>query len=42
MPAEKTAIIPMALRLMELPFEMSVASHRKIRHALYGNVAELL
>jgi predicted O-methyltransferase YrrM len=42
MPGEKTAIIPMALRLMKLPFEMSVASHRKIRRALYGSVAELL
>jgi predicted O-methyltransferase YrrM len=42
MPGEKTAIIPMALRLMKLPFEMSVASHRKIRRALYENIAELL
>ncbi len=42
MPGEKTAIIPMALRLMKLPFEMSVASHPKIRRALYGNVAGLL
>jgi predicted O-methyltransferase YrrM len=42
MPGEKTAIIPMALRLMKLPFEMGVASHRKIRRALYWNVAELL
>ena len=42
MPGKKTAIIPMALRLMKLPFEMSVATHRKIRRVLYENLAELL
>jgi len=42
MPGKKTAIIPMALRLMRLPFEMSVSSHRKLQHALDESIVELL
>jgi predicted O-methyltransferase YrrM len=42
MPGKKPAIIPMALRLMKLPFEMSISSHRKIQRALDESIVELL
>jgi hypothetical protein len=42
LPLEKTSIIPTALKLMELPFEMSAASHRRMRRALYRAIGELL
>jgi predicted O-methyltransferase YrrM len=42
MPGKKPAIIPMALRLMKLPFEMSVSSHPKVQRALDESIVELL
>jgi predicted O-methyltransferase YrrM len=41
LPPRKSAIIPTALRLMTLPFEMSASSHARIRRALYACLAEL-
>jgi predicted O-methyltransferase YrrM len=42
MPGKKAAIIPMALRLMKLPFEMSASSHPKLQRALDESIVELL
>jgi predicted O-methyltransferase YrrM len=41
MPLNKTAIVPTALRLMALPFEMDISSHRRMRHALYRALVQL-
>jgi len=41
-PARKTAIIPTALRLMELPFEMKLSSHNRVRRELYKSLVGLL
>ena len=40
-PVQKTAIIPTALRLMALPFEMKVSSHAIVQHQLYQSFATL-
>ena len=41
LPLIKTAIVPTALKLMALPFEMDISSHRRMRHALYRTLVEL-
>jgi predicted O-methyltransferase YrrM len=40
-PVQKTAIIPAALRLMALPFEMNVSSHAIVQRQLYQSFATL-
>jgi predicted O-methyltransferase YrrM len=40
-PVQKTAIIPAALRLMALPFEMRVSSHVMVQRQLYQSLAAL-
>ena len=40
-PVQKTAIIPVALRLMALPFEMNVSSHVIVQRQLYQSFATL-
>ena len=40
-PVQKTAIIPAALRLMALPFEVEVSSHAIVRRWLYQSFATL-
>jgi predicted O-methyltransferase YrrM len=42
MPARKAAIVPTALRLMKLPFEMKLSSHRRVRRELYESLVPLL
>jgi hypothetical protein len=42
MPARKTAIVPTALRLMKLPFEMKLSSHPRVRRELYESLVPLL
>jgi predicted O-methyltransferase YrrM len=42
MPDEKSALIPMALRLMEFPFEMAKSSHARLRIALHDALADLV
>ena len=41
-PVQKTAIIPAALRLMALPFEMKVASHSVVRRQVYESLSLLI
>jgi predicted O-methyltransferase YrrM len=41
-PDEKSALIPMVLQLMELPFEMDASSHARLRTALYKGLADLV
>ena len=41
MPDEKSALIPMVLQLMALPFEMDASSHARLRIALYRGLADL-
>ena len=41
-PAQKAAIIPIALRLMKLPFEMKASSHPGLRRELYESLAALV
>jgi predicted O-methyltransferase YrrM len=41
-PPRKAAIVPTALRLMKLPFEMKVSSHPRVRRALYESIVPLL
>ena len=41
MPVQNTAIIPAALRLMALPFEMGVGSHAIVQRQLYQSFATL-
>jgi len=41
MPDEKSALIPMVLQLMELPFEMDASSHARLRTALHKGLAGL-
>jgi hypothetical protein len=40
-PVQKTAIIPAALRLMALPFEMNLSSHAIVQRQLYQSLATL-
>jgi predicted O-methyltransferase YrrM len=40
-PVQKTAIIPAALRLMTLPFEMAVSSHAIVQRQLYKSFGTL-
>jgi predicted O-methyltransferase YrrM len=40
-PVQKSAIIPAALRLMALPFEMNVSSHAIVQRQLYQSFATL-
>jgi len=42
MPDDKSALIPMVLQLMELPFEMDASSHARLRTALYKGLADLV
>jgi predicted O-methyltransferase YrrM len=42
MPDDKSALIPMILQLMELPFEMDASSHARLRTALYKGLADLV
>ena len=42
MPDDKSALIPMVLQLMELPFEMDASSHARLRTALYKGLADLI
>jgi predicted O-methyltransferase YrrM len=42
LPVDRTGIIPTALKLMELPFEMSAGSHRRMSRALYRAIGNLL
>jgi hypothetical protein len=41
-PARKTAIIPTALRLTKLPFEMKLSSHPMVRRELYKSLIAVL
>ena len=41
MPVQKTAIIPAALRLMALPFEITVSSHAIVQRQLYQSFCDL-
>lgn len=41
-PAPKAAIVPTALRLMKLPFEMKVTSHARLRRELYESLLPLV
>jgi predicted O-methyltransferase YrrM len=41
LPLNKTEIVPTALKLMALPFEMDTSGHRRMRHALYRSLVEL-
>jgi predicted O-methyltransferase YrrM len=41
-PARKTAVIPTALRLMKLPFEMKLSSHPRVRRELYESLVALV
>ncbi len=41
LPLNKTEIVPTAVRLMALPFEMDISSHRRMRHALSRVLVEL-
>jgi hypothetical protein len=41
MPVQNTAIIPAALRLMALPFEMEVSGHAIMQRQLYRSFATL-
>jgi hypothetical protein len=41
-PARKAAIVPTALRLMKLPFEMKVSSHPRLRRELYESLLPLI
>jgi predicted O-methyltransferase YrrM len=42
MPDEKSALIPIVLQLMELPFEMGASSHARLRTALYKGLTDLV
>ena len=42
MPEDKSALIPLILQLMELPFEMDASSHARLRTALYKGLADLV
>lgn len=42
MPAPKAAIVPTALRLLKLPFEMKVSSHARLRRQLYESLLPLV
>jgi predicted O-methyltransferase YrrM len=42
MPSQKNDIIPTALRLMKLPFEMKASSHRRVRRELHEALVGLL
>lgn len=42
MPVQKTALIPAALQLMALPFEMNVDSHAIVQRQLYQSFAALV
>jgi hypothetical protein len=42
LPANKRELLPMALQLLAIPFEMDAASHRRMRHALYRAIADLI
>jgi len=42
MPDDKSALIPMVLQLMELPFEMDASSHARLRTALYKGLGDLI
>lgn len=41
LPSNKTEIVPIALKLMALPFEMDISSHRRMRQALYRALVAL-
>ena len=41
-PDEKSDLVPMALRLMKLPFEMAPGSHARLRTALHESIADLV
>ena len=41
LPLHKTEVVPIALTLMLLPFEMDISSHRRMRQALYRALVEL-
>lgn len=42
LPSDKLALLPMALKLAALGFEMSPAAHRQMREALYRSLADLI
>jgi len=42
LPSNKSEIGPIALKLMALPFEMDISGHRRMRHALYRALVELI
>lgn len=42
MPVQKAALIPTALRLMKLPFEMKTSSHARLRRELYESFVTLV
>jgi predicted O-methyltransferase YrrM len=41
-PVRKAAIVPTALRLMKLPFEMKLSSHPRVRRELYESLLPLV
>jgi hypothetical protein len=41
LPLNKAEIVPTALKLMTLPFEMDISSHRRMRQTLYRALVEL-
>jgi predicted O-methyltransferase YrrM len=41
-PDKKSALIPMAFSLMEMPFEMAASSHARLRTALHDSIADLV
>jgi hypothetical protein len=41
LPLNKAEIVPVALKLLALPFEMDISSHRRMRKALYRALVEL-
>lgn len=42
LPKDKTQIIPTALKLIALPFEMNISSHRRMRHAVFQSLLKLI
>jgi Methyltransferase domain len=41
LPSNRAEIVPIALKLMALPFEMDISSHRRMRQALYRALVAL-